>query len=210
MGYVLSTFTMMSMSLGSLIQSPVMTYAILLPLASLVLFFLLCVPAFIRSQARPMDIARAAFHCLAQSVGIVFMIAGSLPALQVVIGNQALESAAYMGLLTVFAIGGLLFLWNDVHLKGMSVASKEIPETLYFYAWKFIGLIIVLYSGMSLVLSLLLTPENFMDGGWMMHAILFFYGMMISFFTLHRPHITAPAPARIIPAAAKKKATKKS
>jgi len=209
MTYVLSTFSMMSMSLGILMQSSVMTYAILLPLASLILFFLLCVPAFMRSSARPMDIARAAFHCLAQSVGIVFMIAGSLPALQVVIANQSLSSTAYMGLLTVFAVGGLLFLWNDVQLKSMSIASKEIPETLYFYTWKFIGLIIVLYSGISLVLNLLFAPENFMSGGWMMHVILFFYGMMISFFTLHRPHITAPAPARIVPTAAKKKVSKK-
>ncbi len=209
MGYVLSTLTMMSMSLGSLMQTSVMTYAIMLPLASLVLFFLLCVPAFMRSNARPMDIARAAFHCLAQSVGIVFMIAGSLPALQVVISNQSLGSTAYMGLLTVFAVGGLLFLWNDVQLKAMSVASKEIPETLYFYTWKFIGLLIVLYSGISLVLNLLFTPGSFMGGGWMMHVILFFYGMMISFFTLTRPHITAPTPARIVPTAAKKKATRK-
>lgn len=206
---VLSTFSMMSMSLGILMQSQVMTYVILLPIASLVLFFLLCVPAFLRSAAKPMDIARAAFHCMAQSVGIVFMIAGSLPALQVVISNQTLGSTAYMGLLTVFAVGGLLFLWNDVQLKAMSVASKEIPETLYFYTWKFIGLIIVLSSGISLALNLLFSPQQFMEGAWMMDVILFFYGMMISFFTLHRPHIAPAAPARIVPTAAKKKASKK-
>lgn len=207
---VLSTILMMSMSLASLIQSSVMTYAILLPLASLVLFFLLCVPAFLKSTARPMDIARAAFHCLAQSVGIVFMIAGSLPALQVVLSKQPVDTVIYLGLLIVFAVGGLLFLWSDVQLKHMSVSAKEIPETLYFYTWKFIGMIVVLFSGTSLALNLLFAPGDFVRGSWMMHTIMFFYGMMITFFTLHRPHITAPAPARIVPTAAKKKASKKS
>jgi len=199
-------FMMNSMSLLGLLQSQVIFYGIVLPVVSLVLFFLLCVPAFLRSSARPMDIARAAFHCLAQSVGIVFMIAGSLPALQVVISNQALNATSYMGLLIVFAIGGLLFLWNDVQLKHMSVASKEIPETLYFYAWKFIGLIVVLFSGISIALTLLFSPMTFQTGQWMMHVILFFYGLLISFFTLTRPHITAPsAPARIVPSVASKK-----
>jgi len=207
---VLSIYTMMSMSLASLLQMNVVAYAIVLPLITLALLFLLCVPAFMRSSARPMDIARAAFHCLAQSVGIVFMIAGSLPALQVVISNQALNATMYMGLLTVFAVGGLLFLWNEVQLKEMGVAAKEIPETLYFYTWKFIGLIVVLVSGISLMLNLLFSPQDFLSGGWMSHVIMFFYGMLISFFTLTRPHITAAAPARIVPTAAKKKAGKKS
>lgn len=201
---------MNSMSLLGLLQSQVLFYGVLLPVASLVLFFLLCVPAFLRSPARPMDIALAAFHCLAQSVGIVFMIAGSLPALQVVISNQALNATSYMGLLVVFAVGGILFLWNDVQLKHMSVASKEIPETLYFYAWKFIGLVIVLFSGISIALTLLFSPAAFQNGSWMTHVILFFYGLLISFFTLTRPHITAPTPARIVPSAsAKKKAAPK-
>ncbi len=191
-------------------QSSVIVHAVIFPVFALLLFFLLCVPAFMRSSARPMDIARAAFHCLAQSVGIVFMIAGSLPALQVVISGQALNPTTYMALLLVFAVGGLLFLWNEVQLKEMSVASKEIPETLYFYTWKFIGLVAVLVSGLSMALNLLLMPESFMDGSWMAHVILFFYGMLITFFTLSRPHITAAAPIRIVPTAAKKKSSKKS
>lgn len=199
---------MMSLSLAGLLQSHVLLYGVFLPLVSLLLFFLLCVPAFLRSSARPMDIARAAFHCLAQSVGIVFMIAGSLPALQVVISNQVLGGTTYIGLLIVFAVGGLLFLWNDIQLKAMSVASKEIPETLYFYTWKFIGLLVLLFSGVSLALNLLFSPESFAEGGWMMHVIMFFYGMLISFFTLNRPHITPPAPARIVPS--KKKSTRKN
>jgi len=196
---------MISMSLLGLLQSQVILYAVVLPTASLVLFFLLCVPAFLRSSARPMDIALAAFHCLAQSVGIVFMIAGSLPALQVVLSNQMLNATSYMGLLIVFAIGGLLFLWNEVQLKSMSIASKEIPETLYFYAWKFIGLLIVLFSGISIALSLLFSPATFQSGAWMMHVILFFYGLLISFFTLSRPHITVSAPMRIVPSTTTKK-----
>ncbi len=191
-------------------QSSVIVHAVILPVFALLLFFLLCVPAFMRSSARPMDIARAAFHCLAQSVGIVFMVAGSLPALQVVIMGQALNPTTYMALLLVFAVGGLLFLWNEVQLKEMSVASKEIPETLYFYTWKFIGLVAVLVSGLSMALNLLLMPETFMDGSWMAHVILFFYGMLITFFTLSRPHITTAAPIRIVPTAAKKKSAKKS
>jgi len=145
-------------------------------------------------------------------LAILLMTSGALPALYAVCAQRPLAEMTYVGLLIVFLIGGGLLLWHDARLRTIDSASKAIPGALFFVTWKFIGLLVILFSGISFVLRLIDAAEKIGDW-WVIHLIMLLYGLIISWFTLHQPAATettimpavSPKPvAPAIPSAPKK------
>lgn len=181
------------MPLTSIFQSVGLSYGPMLPLAVLTLFTLLALPAVFRPSARAEAIGYAAYCYLAQMLGILLMTAGALPSLYAVFAQQPLAEVTYLGLLLVFGAGGALFLWHDARLRAVDPASKAIPAALFLMTWKFIGLLVTVFTGLSLVLRIMLAAERTPDW-WVLHLIMLFYGLVISWFTLDRnPRSYAPA-----------------
>jgi len=174
------------MSLTALFQSVGLSYGPTLPLIILVLFIFLALPAVFRPSVRADSIALAAYCYLAQMLGILLMTAGGLPALYAVFAGQPLAEVTYLGLLLVFAAGGALFLWHDMRLNSIDPASRAIPAALFFITWKFMGLLVTVFAGLSFVLRLMLAAERTEDW-WVMHLIMILYGLILAWFTLSRP-----------------------
>lgn len=173
----------------------------LLPIAVLLLFVVLVLPGLGREGVKPESLARATYGYLAEALGILLMTAGGLPAMYAVIASQNLPSSTYLGLLILFIIGGITFLWHDAKLSRLDTLAKSIPAALFFYSWKFIGLIIVLFTGLSFVLELLVNSAGQREGWWAVYVAMCLYGLILCFFTMNpaKPAVVKPARPVFVP-----------
>ncbi len=149
--------------------------------------------------ARAEQVSKAAYSYLAESLGILLMTAGGLPAVRAVFSRTPLATTVYMELLAVFIIGGAIFLWHDGKLRKIEKESKIIPEALFFYSWKCIGMTITVLAGLSLLLQ---TFETFgdiprLEGMNKMSMLL--YGLILCWFTIeHQRHNDLPSVTSIV------------
>jgi hypothetical protein len=179
------SFRMSPLSLSSMFQSLGISYGPMLPVMILVLFTLVMLPSVIRQGARAENVAYATYCYMAQLLGILLMTAGLLPALYAVFAMQPLAEVSYLGLMLVFAIGGGVFLWHDMALRGIDAASKAVPGALFFGTWKFTGLLVTTFAGISFALRLMMAAER-TEGWWILHLLMLIYGLAICWFTLSR------------------------
>lgn len=201
----------------SMFQSIGIVSGFLMPVAVLLLFVILVLPGLARVGTKPETLALAAYGYLAQSLGVILMTAGGLPAVYAVVAHQILPSNTYLGLLILFIIGGVTYLWHDSLLQNVDSDSKAIPAALFFYSWKFIGLLIALFASLSFVLAFLVGGEGQPYGWWNVHLVMLLYGLLLCWFTIqpHRePVVNRPAPAfrpkTVIASATKKMPGKKT
>lgn len=174
----------------ALFQSVGIFSGFLLPIAVLLLFVILVLPGIGRSGARPESLALAAYGYLAEALGIILMTAGGLPAVYAVVSHQILASNTYLGLLVLFIVGGITYLWHDNILQSVDSESKAIPSALFFYSWKFIGLVVVLFTTLSLVLQWLTNAADKNADIWNVHLVMLLYGFLLCWFTVY-PMATA-------------------
>lgn len=182
------------MPLSSMFQAVGLTYGWTLPVLLLVgIAILFLVTA--RDGSRPHLQARVIYCHLAQLIGILLMTAGALPAVYAVFAPQPLDQLTYLGLLLVFGIGGLVFLAHDSALKRIERTTRAVADAIFFHVWKLTGLLIVLFTGLSLGLRFMMDMENAHE--WrVMHLTMLLYGLVIMVFTLHRdPPATPVRPA---------------
>lgn len=184
--------------LSTMFTSVGLSFSYSLPLFVLALLALLSIPATLRPNVRADAVFRALYHELAKTLGVLLLTAGGLPALYAVVAQQPLSALMYVGLLLVFASGGLLFLWHDARIGTLDPASRALPVALFFAAWKLVGLLIVVFTLLSLVLRLLFLEERSGDW-WSIHAVMLLYGLLLSWFTLDRPVLSRPAAPVTLP-----------
>ena len=189
---------MQPMSLTTMFQSVGLFYGFSLPIIVLLLFTILALPMFLRQNTNAEAMCCAIECYLAEMLGILFMTAGGLPALYAVFAGEPLTEITYVGLLLVFAVGGLLFLWHDARLRSIDPAAKAFPAALFHSTWKFLGLIIVTFTSLSLILRLMLIEEQ-AGPWWITHMIMLLYGLLISWFTLKSPAPRGSTPQKPAP-----------
>lgn len=146
-----------------------------------------------RDGGTPAERTRAIYCIIMECIGILLMTAGALPALYAVFSVQPLSQITYVGLMFVFAIGGLLFLRHDAYLQQLNTTARETAETIFFYTWKLMGTLTVVFTGLSLfVHSITATAQA--DGWWVAHLTMLLYGLILCWFTLHRTPTSATPP----------------
>lgn len=190
-------------------------YTLLLPVLGLQLLCLLVLPAMLRASGKPEDTIRAAYCYLAQSLGILLMCIGGMPALYAVLASQPLAGMMYTGFVLLFSLGGIVYLTHDTVVRTVDPQARAIPGALFFYTWKLMGLSAVLFSVGGLLLRLA-------SGGatdarwWVFYAVLLVFGGIVTWFT-QLPKTVKPAfsstsvnplpAAKVVQPAAKKKKT---
>jgi hypothetical protein len=153
----------------------------------IMLFTLLMIPSILKTGTRTEEVARATYGYIAQTIGIFLMTVSGLPAFYSAFGAETYSSGAYAGLLTIFAVGGLLFLWQDSVIRRIDPASRALPQLIFLYVWKLIGLLAILAAGLSATFFLFDNTQPLQPGWWMLYAGLFLYGVLISWLTFERP-----------------------
>ena len=158
-----------------------MFYILFLPIMAIQLFALLAIPVMLRPGLRTLEVGKALFSYASQTAGILLMSLGGLPTLYSVLASEPLTAGTYTALLLIFAVGGLTFLWHDSALHHIDAAAKAVPRMIFACAWKFLGLLIVLFSLLSLVLNLTIGGAVPSQGWWIMHVALIFYGILLTY-----------------------------
>jgi hypothetical protein len=165
----------------------------------IMLFTLLMLPSVLKPGTRTEDVAKASYGYIAQTIGLFLMTVSGLPAFYAALGWASYSSGAYAGLLSIFAVGGILFLWQDSVIRRIDPASRLLPKIIFTHVWKLIGLIAVLTAGLSATFFLFTNTNPLTPGWWVMYAGLFLYGVLVSWLTFERPGMRFPAPFNIKP-----------
>lgn len=181
-------------------------YAFAKPIIVLQVFAFLLLARTFESSKDPWKLAQAFFCYIMEIVGIVLMSIGALPTIMAVLGSQGFSPDLYLGLLLVFAAGGILFLWIDQFVRNMDKQTRLLPELIFVYTIKTFGYLSVIFAVLSLSLSItsgaLGTP-----GWWIVPLVTLAYGMLLSFLTSSVAPWQAASPAKS--ATTKKAAAKK-
>ena len=115
-----------ALSTTDMFQSVGLFSGSILPVAILLLFVILVLPGLARPGAHPEHLSKAAYCYLAESLGIILMSTGGLPAVYAVFSQEHLSTGTYMGLLLLFSIGGVVFLWHDSMLRSVASSSRAM------------------------------------------------------------------------------------
>ncbi len=160
-------------------------YLFLLPLMILQLTTLLMLPALLRGNGKAADVGESTYSYLAQSIGLLLMSAGGLPSAYALLASQPLYPGMYTGMLLIFAIGGIVYLYHDAHVRHLESSSKATVSAIFFFSWKFLGLVAMLAGGLSAVLRMMLSGGMVDPRWWVLHLVLFIYGVLVMWFTSH-------------------------
>lgn len=177
-------------SLDGVFQNVNLPYGTALPAGVIALLALVALAGIVRG-GNAWEIAYATYCYFAQAVGITLMVTGSVPVVLAVLSSQLLGNDTYVGLLFVFALGGMLFLWHDVKLRGIDASSKAVPGALFFFTWKLIGLMVGAYAlltlAMTTVVYLSMPGTAFPVQNAMVHVTMLALGLGLGWFTqVHR------------------------
>jgi hypothetical protein len=172
--------------LSIVLSAPSLTYGLLVPLLVVQLFALLLLPGMLRPGAKPTEVTRAAYCYLAQALGVLLMSVGGLPTLYALLASQPMVGGMYTGLLMIFAAGGILFLAYDAQSRTVDAASRMVPETIFFFTWKFIGLLSAMFAAATFVIRIMISGGEPDPRWWVVHMLFLIYGLVLSWFT-HLP-----------------------
>jgi len=157
-------------------------YAVILPLLVVIALALLYIPSMMQHGAKARNVGEAIYCYIMQTTGILLMTVGGLPTLYSVLTGRGFSAFAYIGLLAIFAIGGAVFLWHDYQTEQIDQASKAVPASIYFFTFKILGHLITIFSGLSIVLTLVLGSSAESEW-WMIPTLMFFYGLLLAWCT---------------------------
>lgn len=179
-------------SLSAMLQEVGLSYGWNLPVFLLLGLALLSLSVS-HDGGKPSERIRALYCHVMQFISVLLITAGALPALYAVCSMQPLSQITYVGLMLVFAIGGLLFLWHDARLLEIDKTARETSDALFFAAWKLMGVLVVVFTGLSLILRTMVDIE-LAQQWWIMHLTMLLYGLLLCWFTLDRRPIIVVKP----------------
>jgi cbb3-type cytochrome oxidase subunit 3 len=161
---------------------------LLLPVAVLQVLLLILLPSLHAPGARAAGVLKATYSYALQGIGIALMSAGAIPALhsvcqKFITGFEPVGPQVYIAFLMMFLVGGATFLWHEQMSEKIDDASRRVPALLFWYTVKTIGFLIILMSGATLIVTMLLKPDNAAQHWWITPLILFFYGILLSWCT---------------------------
>lgn len=156
-------------------------YGLVVPLLVILGLTLLYTASLHHAGAKPKGVGEAIYCYLLHGISVLLMTIGALPTVYSVFAGVAYNGRTYVGLLLVFACGGLLFLIQDQAIRTLDHASKAVPEAVYMLTLKIIGNVITLLTALSIILSIVL--GSFDPGWWVTPFVLLLYGMLLSWTT---------------------------
>lgn len=154
-------------------------YGLLLPLLLLQLMALLFIPALLHTKGDVVETGKAIYCMLLEGLGLILLTAGGIPTVYSVLSGSLLFDRQYLALLLIFAVGGLLFLWHDHLMHSVDKSARAIPQAILFFAVRFIGIAAIVFSAISLVLTILLRQAPMESTWWVLHTIVFIYGTFL-------------------------------
>lgn len=161
-------------------------YGVAKPIIILQLLAFLLIPQILQSR-NPKEVGHAIFCYLMEGLGLLLMSVGSIPTFIAAFSPSGLHPEVYLGLLLVFATGGILFLWHDQQIREMDAEVKAIPAAIYFYTIKTVGYLCVVFAALGIALSITLGAVS-TAGWWTAPIVVLLYGCILCWFTSLEPY----------------------
>ncbi|MBI3336341.1 hypothetical protein HYZ98_02120 [Candidatus Peregrinibacteria bacterium] len=154
-------------------------YGVLLPLVLLQFLALLLIPTLLHHKGDAIEVGKAIYCLLLEGLGLILLTAGGIPTVYSVLSGSLLQDRQYLALLLIFAAGGLLFLWHDHLMHSVDKSVRALPQAILFFAVRLVGIGAIVFSILSLVLSVILHQETLEQNWWVLHTIVFIYGAFL-------------------------------
>lgn len=159
-------------------------YGLLLPVVAVGIFSLILIPAIHVAGAKPMNACKAIYCYTLQIIGIFMMSLAGFPAVYGVLAEVMYDdSDAYLALLLVFTAGGLIFLWHDAMARTIDTASRSVPQAIFTFTFRLVGVLAASLAILSLFLTMLLSDGSLDPFWWIQPMIFLFYGLILSWCT---------------------------
>ena len=157
------------------------------PLAVMLTIAVALIPCMLSPGARVGSAAKALYCVVLQVVGVAMMTAGALPALSGVLekfitGAEQFGAQAYLYLLILFSVGGVIFLWHEQMAERVDDASRRVPTLLLWYTFKIIGALLMLFGLLSLLFTILQMQQQ-PGAWWITPLVTVLYGLLLSWCT---------------------------
>lgn len=156
-------------------------YGLVVPLLVILGLTLLYLASLAYPGAKPKGVGEAIYCYLLHGISVMLMTIGALPTVYSVFASVSYYGRTYVGLLLVFACGGLLFLIQDQAVRTLDSASKAVVESVYMLTLKIIGNVLTLLTALSILLNVVL--GSYKEGWWVTPFVLLLYGMLLSWTT---------------------------
>lgn len=162
-------------------------YGLVLPLAVIQMLALLFIPSMMVPGSKPLQIGKAVYCFLLQTLGIVLMSAGGLVALygvlnQLFVHQDIFSTEVYLALLICFTLGGLTYLWHETMALGIEEPSRRVCAAIFWYTFKTIGFLMTAFSLLAFFSFMLFFGEAGAPS-LVLPLLLFLYGALLSFCT---------------------------
>jgi hypothetical protein len=158
---------------------------VILPLTVAQLLTLALVPSLLvlRSSQDARGVLTAVYCYCCMGLGVALMTLSGIPAGYAVLSGKIFTSVTYFALLIVFTLGGVLFLWHEQYAHRIAPAIRAIPQAVFFFTIKILGLLVSIFAGLSILLTLLLAAAPLAGAWWAMPAVFLVYGLFLCFCT---------------------------
>lgn len=161
---------------------------LIVPLAIVQLFAVLFIPSMLVPGAKPMAVGKAVYAYTMQTVGIILMVGGAFPALygvlqKLVYPEELYTTEIYIALLVLFATGGLLFLWHEQMAQSVDEMSRRVTAALFWFFWRAVGALSLIFAVLSLLLTMLLTPQPLEPDWWIIPVLTLAFGWLLCYAT---------------------------
>ncbi len=166
----------------------IIAYGAVLSMLVLHTLALLFIPSMLYPGAKPWAVGKAAYCYVLQFVGVFLMSIGGIPAVygvvqKLIIPQVSFTTQTYLALLLVFAVGGLTFLWHEHMALTIDDASRKVCASIFLFTIKLIGYFLMMFSALSILLTMLFAGKTLGVVLPVMPLILFFYGLLLSWST---------------------------
>lgn len=126
--------------------------------------------------------ATAVFSYLMMSIGVVLMSFGAIPSITAVLSSVAFTPEQYLGLLLMFAAGGILYLWTDQQVRLMDPEAKKVPSVVFHFAFKMLGYLSILFAAVAVAMAVAFQATA-TPGWWSIPVITLIYGSVLCWAT---------------------------
>ena len=123
---------------------------------------------------------------------VLMSVSAILATISIMGGTLTFASSTYFALVLIFAVGGLLYLWNDHRLHEIPESAKKVPRVIFFYSIKAIGQLSIVLSALYLCTSIVLQNAITREF-WSIPITLLLYGSVLCILTKQEAPKKKPA-----------------
>jgi uncharacterized membrane protein len=151
-----------------------------IPVIMMLVFGILMIASFVGSPGANLEhVGRAILCYLMKSFGLALMVLSFGPVLLNVLTGGVITMQALIAPILVFTIGAWCMVQFNITAQTIEPSARAIPHAIFLFTFEFIGIIVSIVSGLSLITSILYV-DNFHDWAYQLPVVGLLIGLLIA------------------------------